>query len=108
MPIPAEKKKIREIEEGVTEIWYGADNIVKRQLQIIAKAKDAVDDCHSSESPSIIATFKPFIDTMIELNKRGVNQRYITEITEGNLRYCKELAKYVKLRHLDHVRELME
>jgi len=104
--IPAEKK-IREIEEGipaeVTEIWYGADNIVKKQLQIIAKAKATVDYCHSSESPSIIATFKPFIQTMTELNKRGVNQRYITEITEGNVRNCKELAKYVKLRHLDHV-----
>src|SRR5919106_729738 len=62
--IPAEKK-IREIEEGipaeVTEIWYGADNIVKKQLQIITKAQATVDYCHSSESPSIIATFKPFM-----------------------------------------------
>ena len=62
----AEMKKIREIEEGiipaeeeVTEIWYGADNIVKRQLQIIAKAKATVDYCHSSESPSIYDLFKP-------------------------------------------------
>ncbi len=104
--IPAEKK-IREIEEGipaeVTEIWYGADNIVNRQLQIITKAKTAVDYCHSSESPSIIATFKPFIQVMTQLNNRGVKQRYITEITEGNIKYCKELAKYVEIRHLDHV-----
>jgi two-component system sensor histidine kinase VicK len=104
--IPAEKK-IREIEEGipaeVTEIWYGADNIVKKQLEIITKAQATVDYCHSSESPSIIATFKPFMLTIIQLNKRGVKQRYITKITEGNMRYCKELAKYVELRHLDHV-----
>jgi two-component system, OmpR family, sensor histidine kinase VicK len=104
--IPAEKK-IREIEEGipaeVTEIWYGADNIVKKQLQIITKAQATVDYCHSSESPSIIATFEPFMQTIIRLNKRGVKQRYITEITEGNIQYCKELAKYVQLRHLDHV-----
>jgi two-component system, OmpR family, sensor histidine kinase VicK len=104
--IPAEKK-IREIEEGipaeVTEIWYGADNIVKKQLQIITEAQATVDYCHSSESPSIIATFKPFMQTITQLNKRGVKQRYITEITEGNVRYCKELAKYVELRHLDRV-----
>ena len=105
--IPAEKK-IMEIEEGipaeVTEIWYGADNIVKKQLQIITKAQVTVDYCHSSESPSIIATFKPFMQTITQLNKGGVKQRYITEITEENVRYCKELGKYVELRHLDRVR----
>ena len=104
--IPAEKK-IREIEEGtpaeVTEIWYGADNIVKKQLQIITKAQATVDYCHSSESPSIIATFEPFMQTITQLNERGVKQRYITEITGGNIQYCKELAKYIQLRHLDHV-----
>jgi two-component system, OmpR family, sensor histidine kinase VicK len=104
--IPAEKK-IREIEEGtpaeVTEIWYGADNIVKKQLQIITKAQATVDYCHSSESPSIIAAFEPFMQTITQLNERGVKQRYITEITGGNIQYCKELAKYIQLRHLDHV-----
>jgi signal transduction histidine kinase len=104
--IPAEKK-IREIEEGIpaetTEIWYGADNIVKKQLQIITQAQATVDYCHSSESPSIITTFNPFMQTITQLNKRGVKQRYITQITEGNVRYCKELAKYVELRHLDRV-----
>jgi two-component system, OmpR family, sensor histidine kinase VicK len=104
--IPAEKKII-EIEQGipaeVTEIWYGADNIVNRQLQIITKAKSTVDYCHSSESPSVITTFKPFSHTITRLNKRGVKQRYITEITEGNIRSCRELAKYVELRHLDRV-----
>jgi signal transduction histidine kinase len=104
--IPAEKK-IREIEEGIpaetTEIWYGADNIVNKQLQIITNAQATVDYCHSSESPSIITTFNPFMQTITQLNKRGVKQRYITQITEGNVRYCKELAKYVELRHLDRV-----
>ena len=104
--IPAEKK-IMEIEQGtpaeVTEIWYGADNIVKRQLQIITKAQATVDYCHSSESPSIIVAFEPFMQTVTQLNKRGVKQRYITEITGGNIQYCKELAKYIQLRHLDHV-----
>src|SRR5918999_1914011 len=104
--IPAEKR-IREIEEGippeVTEIWYGADNIVKKQLEIITKANATVDYCHSSESPSIIVTFEPFNHIIKQLNKRGVKQRYITEITAGNISYCKELAKYVEVRHLEWV-----
>jgi two-component system, OmpR family, sensor histidine kinase VicK len=33
-----------------------------------------------------------------------VKYRYITEITKDNLPYCKELAQYVELRHLDGIR----
>src|SRR5215218_3705060 len=87
-----------------TEVWYGADKIVKRQLQIITKAESTVDYCHSSESPSILVSFEPFMQTIVLLHKRGVRQRYITEITKENVKYCKELAKYVELRHLDGVK----
>ena len=34
---------------------------------------------------------------------RGVEIRYITEITKENLVYCKELMQIVELRHLDGV-----
>ena len=87
-----------------TEVWYGADKIVKRQLQIITKAEATVDYCHGSESPSILVSFEPFMQTMVLLHKKGVRQRYITEITKENVKYCKELAKYVELRHLDGVK----
>jgi len=87
-----------------TEVWYGADKIVKRQLQIITKAEATVDYCHGSESPSILVSFEPFMQTMVLLHKKGVRQRYITEITKENVNYCKELAKYVELRHLDGVK----
>jgi signal transduction histidine kinase len=87
-----------------TEVWYGADKIVKRQLQIITKAEATVDYCHSSESPSILVSFEPFMQTIVLLHKRGVRQRYITEITKENVKYCKQLAKYLDLRHLDGVK----
>src|SRR5829696_6015293 len=87
-----------------TEVWYGADKIVKRQLQILTKAKATVDACHSSESPSILVSFEPLMQTIVLLHKRGVRQRYITEITKENVKYCKQLAKYLDLRHLDGVK----
>ena len=40
----------------------------------------------------------------MELKERGVRHRFLTEITKGNIEYCKELAKYVELRHLDGVK----
>jgi two-component system, OmpR family, sensor histidine kinase VicK len=33
--------------------------------------------------------------------KRGLRLRYITEITNSNIPYCKELANLVELRHFD-------
>ena len=87
-----------------TEVWHRADKIVKRQLQIITKAKETVDYCHSPESPSILVSFKPFMQTIVFLHKRGVRQRYITEITKENVKYCKQLAAYFDLRHLDGVK----
>jgi two-component system, OmpR family, sensor histidine kinase VicK len=87
-----------------TEVWYGADKIVKRQLQILTKAEATVDACHSSESPSILVSFEPLMQTIVLLHKRGVRQRYITEITKENVKYCKQLANYFDLRHLDGVK----
>lgn len=40
----------------------------------------------------------------IAAKKRGVHIRYVTEITKDNVEHCKELQKFVELRHLDRVR----
>jgi two-component system, OmpR family, sensor histidine kinase VicK len=91
-----------------TEVWHRADRIVKRQLEIITKAKATADYCHSGESLSILVSFEPFMQTIVFLHKRGVRQRYIAEITNKNMKYCKKLAVYVDLRHLDGVKGTLE
>jgi signal transduction histidine kinase len=105
--IPAEKK-IREIEEGippeVTEIWYGSENIIKKSWETLSRAKVSSDYCHNSKSPSILVTIPHYLLAMKELTERGVRHRFVTEITKENMEHCKELAKYVELRHLDEVK----
>jgi hypothetical protein len=39
----------------------------------------------------------------VDAKNRGVRIRYVTQVTKGNLVHCKELGKYVSLRHLDRV-----
>lgn len=34
---------------------------------------------------------------------RGVEIRYITEVTDSNLRFCREITEYAELRHMDGV-----
>ncbi|MFL6320820.1 MAG: hypothetical protein ACJ72Q_10125, partial [Nitrososphaeraceae archaeon] len=40
----------------------------------------------------------------LKAKNRGVNFRYITQITNDNLFYCKELSKFAELRHLNGVK----
>jgi two-component system sensor histidine kinase VicK len=40
----------------------------------------------------------------LKVKKRGVNFRYITEITKDNISYCKELSEFAEVRHLNGVK----
>jgi|KBSMisStaDraftv2_1062788.scaffolds.fasta_scaffold137558_1 signal transduction histidine kinase len=40
----------------------------------------------------------------LKAKRRGVNFRYITEITKDNLSYCKELSEFAEVRHLNGVK----
>ena len=40
----------------------------------------------------------------VAAKERGVQIRYVTEITAENLVHCKELMRFAELRHLDGVR----
>src|ERR671910_898862 len=39
-----------------------------------------------------------------QLKAKGIRQRFVTEITQENIRYSKELANYLELRHLEGVK----
>jgi two-component system, OmpR family, sensor histidine kinase VicK len=40
----------------------------------------------------------------LKVKKRGVNFRYVTEITKDNISYCKELSEFAEVRHLNGVK----
>jgi two-component system, OmpR family, sensor histidine kinase VicK len=40
----------------------------------------------------------------LKAKNRGVNFRYVTQITKDNLFYCKELSKFAEVRHLNGVK----
>jgi hypothetical protein len=54
---------------------------------------------------TLVSKDLPMYVVLNEAKNRGVKLRYITEITEENISYCKELMKYVvELRHLDGIK----
>lgn len=106
--IPAEQR-IKEIEEGVpiekTEVIYGPDNGIRVALECFARTKERIDSCCDSTMPSVVVTTIPIKNAGSEAIRRGVKSRVITEITEENIEYCKEMMRIGhELRHLDNVK----
>ena len=92
-------------EEEKTEVIYGVENTVSVSLNFLAQAKENYDTCGDFTLPSIIMTNEPIRNAYLQLLKRGIKTRLITEITENNIAYCKELMNIVyELRHLEGIR----
>ena len=88
-------------DEEKTEVIYGEENVINWALQRLSTISKTLDLCGDRYGPSIIVANQPIMQKYIELHKRGVRQRSITEITPENIAHCKKLMKFQELRHLD-------
>jgi len=90
------------------EIVHGLQNIIKSQSQLFENTKIKVDNCinYDNLTSSIsLVELESIKESIIEAKKRGLTIRYITEIREDNIEYCKELYLIVdELRHLDRLK----
>ena len=90
------------------KIVHGLQNIIKSQSQLFENTKIKVDNCinYDNLTSSIsLVELESIKESIIEAKKRGLTIRYITEIREDNIEYCKELYLIVdELRHLDRLK----
>lgn len=88
-----------------TEVRYGIQNIIQSTLGRFSSTKVKVDSCVDPLNIPTAMDTKPIIDAMIELKKKGIRSRLITEITSDNLHSCKEVMKMTtEVHHLDEVK----
>jgi hypothetical protein len=105
--VKEEKKEetavLEEEEEEKTELLYGVENTIDRGLRFMQNARKNMDLFGEKNGPSIIIEFPDiYKNNYIAAKNRGVKIRFITEITEDNIHYCKELMNIVtEFRHLD-------
>jgi len=103
--MPSSSSSIKEIDEQTTIVLYDPENIMKSALQLFSQVKERIDVCADYKAPSSHHTIKPLWNAIEGLKFRGVRTRFITEVTDKNIFYCKELIKIVdELRHLDEVK----
>jgi hypothetical protein len=62
---------------------------------------DGCNVCGNSAAPSFILGMDPLTNTLVDAKKGVFRLRYITEITNDIISYCKELGKLVELRHFN-------
>ena len=89
------------ISEKKTEVLYGAEKTIEIMMRSFDRAMVGYDVCGNWAAPSFILGSDPLRNALVGLKKRGLRLRYITEITNSNIPYCKVLANLVELRHFD-------
>ena len=102
---PVDQKKGNNVSSiEITEVLYGMENAMDRLAEVMSRVKNWACVCGDSLSPSFSMGVESIKKGYIDFNKRGVKARFITEITKANIHYCKELMKFVELRHMDNVK----
>ena len=87
-----------------TEVIYGAENTISKGLEFLTEANQTFDNCIDYAGPSALVETKAMWDGVVKLTNRGIRVRFITEITKGNIGYCKQIMQIAELRHLEGVK----
>ncbi|MGA7691389.1 MAG: HAMP domain-containing sensor histidine kinase [Nitrososphaeraceae archaeon] len=88
-----------------TLIFYGVDTVISIVLQFLNHTNNTIDACVDYSRPSLAIEIALLKEAFLSAKKRGVRLRYVTEITNDNISYCKQLLTMVnELRHLDGIK----
>jgi two-component system, OmpR family, sensor histidine kinase VicK len=87
------------------EVFYGTDKVISEELLFFSKTRQHIDTCTDSTRPSLAIGIESIKRSFVDARNRGVKLRYLTEITDANISYCKELMSIVdEVRHLDGIK----
>ena len=87
-----------------TEVTHGEEKVGNIILQFLSKA-DRIDSCADHKAASLAVGVESFKKVLLDLKNRGVKTRYITEVTRGNIDFCKEMMKISdEVRHIDGIK----
>jgi signal transduction histidine kinase len=89
--------------ENKTEVWHGAENIIKRSLEVLYSIENQYDLCITKDGLNPILSEERIKRAYYDLKTRGVIIRIITEITRNNLNDCSVLSGIAQLRHLSEM-----
>ena len=93
-----------QISEEKTKVIYGEEKTTKLISQVLNNTNIRWDTYTNSEGPILLIRLEQLRKGMENIHSRGIKIRCISEITDNNINYCKELMEIAELRHLDGVK----
>lgn len=91
-----------------TVVLEGVGSITEALKGLYSRVRNRCDGYEITSGIPLMTQSNKIKELLINLRKRGVRIRQITEITKDNVIYCKQAMEIVELRHLEHVRGGME
>lgn len=79
---------------GRTEVLHGEKNVVNTVLRFTSNAENTIDACVDYTRPSLVVEIERLRKAFLTAKSKGVKLRYVTEITDDNIGYCKELINW--------------
>ena len=79
--------------------------VINAMLDILYNSEHRIDICGNSRFPSLIFSFESIRGAIMNVKnrKKYTKQRYIFEITQQNIQYCKNLTKIAEIRHMNEI-----
>jgi two-component system sensor histidine kinase VicK len=78
--------------------------VINAISDISYNAEHRIDICGNSRFPSLIFSFESIRRAIMSVkNRKYTRQRYIFEITQQNIQYCKDLMKIAEIRHMNEI-----
>jgi signal transduction histidine kinase len=88
-----------------TEVLHGTEDVLDAEVRFFSNTEGRIDTCMNYTRPPLAIGIGQIKKAFLDAKSRGVRLRYLTEITNENISYCKELIKIVdELRHLDAIK----
>jgi two-component system, OmpR family, sensor histidine kinase VicK len=90
-----------------TTIYYNPYRVINTVIEFVDKANSKIDACVDYTRPSLAVDIAALKKAFVDAKGRGVKLRYVTEITNDNVSYCKELIDTInvdELRHIDGIK----
>jgi two-component system, OmpR family, sensor histidine kinase VicK len=97
------------IEKLDQKVWMvnGAENILDFYVSRTNRLKKDVKCCYDYFGPILIRKTQPIWENNLKVDKRGIKIKFLTEIRNENLQYCKKMLeeiKHIEMRHMDGIK----
>lgn len=103
--VPLEQK-IEEFQKTIerTEVVYDKQTAAEMLINLVSNAKTHVLVCGDEDLPLFHVRFKELRDIRPIAKSKGVEFRYITNITRNNIRECRKMMEIGKIRHSNQIK----